>query len=121
MKRRTFLGICRKCVIAYALLSVFSSNLSRAQISTDAIVLTLRVQSGIHLDTLMALEIDSGLVAARNNVDTVRSIHAFPDYVPTQLLVITNATWAEAWHQGNIHTGEHYIDSLGTEYGLISV
>lgn len=121
MKRRTFLGICRKSAIAYALLSVFSSNQSRAQISTDAIVLTLRAQSGIHLDTLMALEIDSGLVAARNNVDTVRSIHAFPDYVSTHLLVKTNATWAEAWHQGNIHTGERYIDSLGEEYGLNNV
>jgi hypothetical protein len=91
-----------------------------SQISDDAVVLTLRVQQGIRLDSALAMHIDSGLTAARLEVDTLETIHAFPTYLVSQLIVNTAAPWSEAWRQGDILTGEPYIDSLATTYELLA-
>jgi hypothetical protein len=97
------------------------ASVSRSQITDDALTITLRSQEGIRLDSTLAQRIDSGLVAAREEVDTLAHIHVFPDYVYTDLFVQTSAQWNIAWRQGEILTGEHYIDSLGHVYGLIAV
>ena len=78
------------------------------------------MQQGIHLDSTLAMHIDSGLVEARNEVDTLESIHALPSYIVTQFVVKTEAAWSNAWREGEILTGEPYIDSIGMEYGLLA-
>ncbi|MCK5381879.1 MAG: T9SS type A sorting domain-containing protein [Candidatus Latescibacteria bacterium] len=119
---------CSQCENAYAqialllvaLLFLFAGP-SSAQFSKDAIILTLRHQEGIRFDSTLAAEIDAGLAAARTEIDTLNSIHAFCDYAPNELLVSTDASWNQAWQRKEILTGESYIDSLGLEYGLIEV
>jgi len=97
------------------------ADASYAEFTEDAIVLTLRCQEDIRLDSTMAAEIDSGLTAAKAQINTLNSIHVFPEYVLGMLIVTTNAIWNLAWQQGELITGEPYIDSLGTEYDLIGV
>ena len=53
-----------------ALLFLFAGP-SWAQFSKDAIILTLRHQEGIRLDSTLAAEIDAGLAAARTEIDTL--------------------------------------------------
>jgi len=88
-------------------------------ISDDAIILTLEMQESIKLDTALALEIDEALNAARACYDTLKSIHAHPYYVPTQLLLSSTAPWTQAWRQYQIMTGNPAIDSLSLIYKLI--
>ncbi len=92
-----------------------------SQISDDAIELTLRIQEGIFLDSTLARNIDSSLFIARSENDTLKYIHVFPKYHCTSILVWTNEQWSSAWRIGKILTGERYIDSLGTLYGLVRV
>ncbi|MBI4535008.1 MAG: hypothetical protein HY708_01930, partial [Ignavibacteriae bacterium] len=103
------------------LFSAITFQNATAQISNDAVILTLRTQQEVKLDSALAQHIDSGLAASRQLIDTLRFIHAFPDYVLTNLLVSTAAPWSAAWQRREIITGEHYVDSLGQEFGLISV
>ncbi len=90
-------------------------------VSTDAIILTLRLQESILLDTTLALEIDGALEAARSTYDTLRTINAFFDYVPTHLLVKSSAPWTDAWRKGDPWSGYEEVDSLGRAYGLTAV
>jgi len=96
-----------------------------AQITEDAIVLTLREQcinqSGIWLDSTLAQHIDSGLVAARETDDTLQYIHAFRWWATNNFILSTDAEWADAWEAEQLETGEPYIDSLSTLYSLDSV
>ena len=108
-------------VIALQLLILLFPCVTRPQDFPDAVILTLRVQTGIHLDTLLERHIDSGLVAARLTLDTLSSIHAFPDYSPNQVELATVAPWSQAWRRGEILTGEPFIDSLAIEFGLVRV
>jgi len=87
----------------------------------DAITLTLRLQEGIPLDTLMQNEIAKVLQAARNQSDTLQSIHAFPDYVTNQLMLKSDAAWTQAWYQGKLLTGNPAIDSLTELYQMTAV
>jgi hypothetical protein len=87
----------------------------------DAIILTLRSQDGILLDTLMQSEISKVLQAARNQYDTLQSIHAFPDYVANQLMLKSDAAWTQAWYQGELLTGNPAIDSLTALYQMTAV
>ncbi|MGQ9852243.1 MAG: FlgD immunoglobulin-like domain containing protein [Candidatus Oleimicrobiaceae bacterium] len=101
-------------------------NISRSAhhmspLSTDAIILTLRLQESILLDTTLALEIDAALEAARSTYDTLCAIHAFPDYEPTHLLVSSSAPWTDAWRKGDPWSGCEEVDSLGRVYGLTAV
>ncbi|MFA5833813.1 MAG: T9SS type A sorting domain-containing protein [Bacteroidota bacterium] len=106
-----------RCIIGLAM--VFCSTRAPAQISSDAIELTLRVQEGIMLDSLWAQKIDSSLIIARLKYDTLNSIHARRQYVISQLLISTSAEWSEAWRRLELLTGDTYIDSLGKVYGLV--
>jgi hypothetical protein len=103
------------------ILTAMTLQNATAQISGDALILTLRTQQGVRLDSALARHIDSGLVASRQLIDTLNFIHAFPNYVPTELLVSTAAVWSAAWRRGEIVTGEPYVDSLAREFGLIAV
>ena len=103
------------------LLLVVSCQIAVSQMSEDAIILTLRSQQGIRLDSALADRIDSGLVASRLLNDSLNDIHAFPDYIPTELLVKTASPWSAAWRRGEIITGEHFIDSLAGEFELVTV
>lgn len=92
-----------------------------APLSQDAIILALRLQKGIPLDMALAEEIDQALKAAREAVRAVESIHAFPDYVPTELLVEADAPWTHAWARGELWTGNQAVDALGREFLLTGV
>ena len=98
-------------------MSLLLTSESQSQF-VDSVTLTLRIQEGIFLDTVLATHIDSALAAAKIETDTLESIHAFPAYIPTILAVKTEAPWSDAWRNGKILTGEPYIDSLSMEYGL---
>lgn len=87
----------------------------------DAIVLTLRLQERIKLDSLLFNEITSVLQAAGNHYDTLKLIHAFPDYVPNQLVLKSDASWTQAWYQGELLTGNQSIDSLTSIYQMTDV
>jgi hypothetical protein len=113
-------SLLRFFLILLAFLSISVSS-SHAEFSSDAIILTLRNQSGVFLDSTMAAEIDSGLTIVRSEIDTLQSIPAFLDYLFTKLIVVTDASWNEAWKQGELLTGETFIDQQGTTYGLTEV
>jgi hypothetical protein len=110
-----------KTLLIFIFLSSICTDVSYGELTEDAIVLTLRCQEGIRLDSTMAAEIDSGLIAARAQINILDSIHVFPEYVPGMLIVATDAAWNLAWQKGELLTGEPYIDSLSTEYNLIGV
>jgi hypothetical protein len=46
-------------------------RLCYADLTQDAVIITLRHQDGIHLDSTMAAEIDPGLAAARAEIDSL--------------------------------------------------
>ncbi|MFQ6608859.1 MAG: T9SS type A sorting domain-containing protein, partial [Fidelibacterota bacterium] len=114
----------RFCTVIIVL-AAFLPVVLPAQITEDAIVLTLREQcinqSGIWLDSTLAQHIDSGLVAARETDDTLQYIHAFPWWATNNLILSTDTEWADAWEAGQLETNEPYIDSLSTLYSLDSV
>ncbi|MDP2366529.1 MAG: hypothetical protein Q8M94_22470, partial [Ignavibacteria bacterium] len=102
---------------------VLTSQLLFSQISNDAVIITLRSQESIFLDSLTAVKIDSALESARNNfqIDSLPYIHAFRDFVVDELVLRTNAGWANYWNQGFLRTGEPFIDSLNEFYNLVAV
>ena len=103
------------------LLSLFCgvhSTFGQSRWNDAGIALTLRAQpKGIFLDTLLKTEIEQALVIARTAKDTLQHIDACVDYDPEDLIVSTTASWADAWKNGNITTGNRYIDSLINFYG----
>ena len=122
MKKIVSFGVsAKKLFLTFTFQFLVYVGVSYADFTQDAIILTLRQQDGIRLDSTVAAEIDSGLVAARAQMNILNSIHVFPEYVLGMLIVTTDAAWNLAWQQGELLTGEPYIDSLGTEYGLIGV
>ncbi|MBL7067905.1 MAG: T9SS type A sorting domain-containing protein [Candidatus Marinimicrobia bacterium] len=123
-------------VVASLFMVLYSQNTAQANISSmenislnnqdslnaqDAVILTLRMQEEIKLDTLLFNEITHVLQAVRNQYDTLKSIYAFPDYALNQLLLSSDASWTQAWHQGELLTGNQTIDSLTSAYQMISV
>ena len=61
-------------------------------ISEDAVILTLRLQDGIFLDTTLALEIDRVLDAVWSEYDTLIIIHTCAEYLTKELLLSSNAS-----------------------------
>jgi hypothetical protein len=90
-------------------------------LSGDAIILTLRMQEGIWLDTTLAIQIDNALEAVRDVYDTLAFIHARRDFIPHELLLMSSAPWTQAWREDGLVTGNETIDSLSTVYHLIDV
>lgn len=107
----------------FTFLCVFHSNVTAQTdtLSTDAIVLTLRDQEGIHLDSALAWNYQSALDRAYEVEDSMRYVHVFPPYVNNQIILNTNADWASAWDSGGIWTGDPFVDSLGLEFDLYDV
>ncbi len=88
----------------------------------DVIELTLRHQSGIILDSVLSQAIDHHLTIARNVLDTLEGIHTFPSYTHKQLTAMPSGTWADtSWLQNKVLTGDAYLDSLGSVYGLVQL
>ncbi len=88
----------------------------------DIVELTLRHQSGIRLDFVLSQAIGHHLAIARTVLDTLEGIHTFPRYGPSQLVVWPSGTWADtSWLQNRVTTGDAYLDSLGSAYGLIQI
>ena len=108
-------------VFTLLLLVVSVCAVSFGQLSEDAVILTLRAQEGIKLDTALAAAIDSGLIAAWQSYDSLMLIGARASYVMSELVVKTTAAWSQPWRKGQLLTGEPYIDSLGTVYELAGV
>jgi hypothetical protein len=99
-----------------------NDTLNDSLLSEDAIILALRIQEGIWLDTTLALEIDRLLEAARSTSDTLRSIHARKRYFdPYKINIDCDAPWTSAWLEGNLMTGNEAMDSLIVEYHVISI
>ena len=98
----------------------FSGGLS-AQISEDAVIITLREQSSVFLDSAFALKIDSALKIIRGKIDTLKNIHTLFDYEVNSLVILTSADWSKKWFEGSLLTGQRYIDSLNTYYNLVKV
>lgn len=118
----------RALVLALIVLATANASWSRCLIppadsllSDDAIILTLRVQEGIRLDTTLALQLDQALAAARATSDSIKNLHARPDYVPTDILLKSAAPWTNAWRTGMLQTGYPRIDSLSGLYNLLAV
>lgn len=112
--------------ISFGLLLGISSpdfSLPASSLKTDdAVILALRLQkSGIFLDSTLLKEIQSALALARGVNDSLADIHAFPDYVPNQIVLCSSASWTSAWRSGNLITGNAFIDSLSILYGLTGV
>jgi len=106
------------CILIVITLS--SKNI--AQLSSDAIQLTLRQQtSGVWIDSVYALHMDSLLTIARTASDSLASIYVFPTINPQSISLYTQATWSDAWRQGILLTGNVYVDSLTQTYSLINV
>ena len=100
---------------------VFSGKSYTQEISQDALILTIRAQEQISLDSTLASKVGSALFAARETTSEITGIHAFKDFVYDQILISTEASWNQPWRDGNIITGENYIDSLGMVFNLNSV
>lgn len=90
-------------------------------LSEDAIILTLRIQEGIKLDTTLALEIDRVLDEAKSEYDTLVNIHACPEYRLYELILASNASWTQPWQEGELITGNRIIDSLSYVFQLDTV
>ncbi len=87
----------------------------------DAVVLTLRIQKeGVFLDSILVKKINSVLSLARATKDTLKHIHTFPEYVPTEVIVSSSAAWTENWKKGILITGNAWIDMLSSRYHLIN-
>lgn len=106
---------------AFIFTTLFAGSLFANDISADALTLALRAQEQIKLDSSFAVKVDSGLVAARNTTEAINNIHAIPDYDPYMMILKTEATWSQSWKDGNVFTGEKFIDSLSLEFKLDSV
>jgi hypothetical protein len=105
-----------------AIIVTILSNKYNAQISSDAVQLTLRQQtSGVWIDSAYAVHIDSLLTIARTASDSLDPIYVFPTVNPKSITIYTNASWSNAWRQGQLLTGDEYVDSLTETYFLVSV
>lgn len=109
------------CVYLLACGFILLSSKIQAQISADAIKLTLKMQDGIFLDSTLAYSIDSSLAIARTANDSLQNINIWPPYIDKTIEILTTASWCSAWKQKEILTGEPYIDSLGLQYGLTRI
>ncbi len=88
----------------------------------DAITLCLRMQKeGVFIDSTLLAKISSALEKARATRDTLKTIHAFKDYVQNQLIVGSSAPWTQQWKNGSILTGYSPIDSLLQQYHVTSI
>lgn len=88
-------------------------------VSEDAIILTLRLQESMFLDTALAFEIDTVVATARSHCPEVGGIFAFPDYMCNEILLQSDASWTSAWLKGELLTGNTEVDSLGARYNLV--
>ena len=87
-------------------------------VSEDAIILTLRLQESMFLDTALAFEIDTVLKAVKSHYPEIQGIRAFPDYVCNDILLLCDAAWTSAWLEDDLITGNDEVDSLGARYNL---
>ena len=88
----------------------------------DAIILTLRFQkTGVFIDSLLLKNIYFVLQKARATLDTLKTIHAFPDYVHNELIVSSTAPWTDQWKNGILLTGYSPVDTLLKKYNATSV
>jgi|WetSurMetagenome_2_1015567.scaffolds.fasta_scaffold34803_2 hypothetical protein len=105
-----------------ALILIIPSLNIVAQISSSAIQLTLRQQtSGVWIDSAYAKHMDSLLTIARTASDSLDSIYVFPTVNTKSITLSTYASWSDAWRQGQLFTGNSYVDSLTQTYFLINV
>jgi len=93
---------------------------SAQTISYDAVILTLRIQDGIWLDSTLAIQIDSALKTVVQFDENLSSCHVFPSYDPYDLIVKTD-TVITNWNAGILATGIPDIDSLNTFFKATSV
>lgn len=90
-------------------------------VSEDAIVLTLRLQESMFLDTALAIIIDTVVAVAKTHSPEVGGILAFPNYMCNEILIRSDAPWTSVWLEGELLTGNADLDSLGTKYNLMGI
>jgi hypothetical protein len=88
----------------------------------DAIILAIRMQTGIALDTSLASQLDRLLVLARTaDPTTLSAIHARPDASLTSMLVRATGRVAAAYAQGELRTEVTALDTLLASFQFASV
>ncbi len=94
-------------------------------ITLDAVYLTLKMQSGIVLDSAKARSFDSNLALAKRKLGLdPRANYYYGRYsfnVVEAEFSSTDTLLVNSWQQGKITTGNRKFDSLSTSLGAVSV
>jgi len=92
-------------------------------VSRDALVLALRLQETMFLDTALALEIDAVLQAARETIPQVSGIRARGQtaFACNELIMRSYAPWIWEWEKGHLMTGNAALDSLSVRYNFLGL
>jgi len=110
----------RQFNLFFLLLLFFTLNVHSQSISYNAMILTLRLQNGIWLDSTLAYQIDSALNLIGSFDEKVNECDVFPNYDPYDLVVKTDSA-ISSWNSGILSSGIPKIDSLNDVYKAISV
>lgn len=88
----------------------------------DAVILAVRNQNGIALDSRLATQFQHLLDRARTaSPGTLASIHARPEFVLNEMLVKATGSVATAFERGAVRTGTIALDVLLASHQLASV
>ncbi len=126
MRKSTFNPL-KKIIMKYfgyliILLLGSSANLI-AEFSQDAMVITLRHQTSIRLDYKLCNSIDSMLKSAVKLDTALKEVYALPKNTWYDLLIRPHdsSSWAKKLINGELVTGDKFIDSLNQVFHLKSV
>jgi hypothetical protein len=99
-----------------------SGSLESSIRGDDAVVLALRDQAGIALDSCLVMRFQRLLDAARTaKPEVLASIHARPTFVVNDVLLEATGRVSAAFDSGSLHTGIAELDDLLAEYHLSNV
>ena len=110
----------KQIVLFSVFFTLLNTGVLSQSLSYDAMILTLRIQDGIWLDSTLALQIDSALKTIVQFDENLSSCHVFPSYDPYDLIVKTD-TAVNNWNAGVLVSGIPIIDSLNSVYNAVSV
>jgi hypothetical protein len=94
------------------------NQINKAAFTDDAIVLAQRITSGPWIPTSVTSAFDQDLAKIRVKYAQLKEVHAFPDFVLTDLIVSIKRTspWLDKWRIGTPLTGDSNVDALLTAY-----
>src|SRR2546426_2211153 len=89
--------------------------------SKDARILACRMSEGPWIDSGVTVELDSALARARSLRAAFLSIHPFPDFDLTKLLVKLRHGAGGQWRHSGVISGDRQLDSLAGVFRLADV